>query len=148
VVRRVTTVVRPATSAGGDHYHVAWALQPPGYYGPNFGSPIRTAPGQSYFYEPPPFSLPLSASFFEWYYGSTPTSYTGPLVLLVGTDTVSAGENFSMLLSNNGRPMHNADGSQLIGIGIPVDIPVTLTQQNLANGNDPELNTAVELLGP
>jgi hypothetical protein len=30
----------------------------------------------------------------------------------------------------------------------PVDIPVTLTQQNLANGNDPELNTAVALLGP
>ena len=163
----------------GDHYHVAAALMPGGFYGPNFGFRIQTAPGQSYSYEPPPFSLPIPTSLIDILYPGTPT-YTGPVILLVGTDTVSAGENFSMMLSNNGRPMHivgretggtngtnngieltghysagwtaedvhNADGSPFIGIGIPVDTPVTLTQANLANGNDPELNVAVELLGP
>jgi hypothetical protein len=155
----------------GDHYHVAAALMPGGF----FAVPIVTAPGQSYRYEQGPFGDPFPP---DYYPGVTPT-YTGPVVLLVGTDTVSSGENFSMLLSNNGRPMHvvgrptggtngvnngiellghysagwtdidvhNADGSQFMGIGIPVDIPVTLTQQNLANGNDPERNTAVALLG-
>jgi Peptidase family S41 len=164
----------------GDHYHVAWALMPDGYYGPNFGGPIRTAPGQSYFYEPPPFSDPFPVSLLESYYGPAPTSYTGPVILLVGTDTVSAGENFSMMLANNGRPMHivgrgtggtngeitgmevlghysvsftgldvhNADGSLFIGRGIPVDVPVTLTQANVSGGNDPELNTALALFGP
>jgi C-terminal processing protease CtpA/Prc len=158
----------------GDHYQAAASLMPDGYWAPDFGGVVASAPGQ--------YQLVEFGTFFvetDLYYPGIPT-YTGPIILLVGTDTVSAGENFSMLLSNNGRPMHivgrgtggtngpltgievlghysfsftaadvhNADGSRFIGLGIPVDVPVTLTQAGVANGNDPELNTAVALIGP
>jgi hypothetical protein len=81
----------------GDHYLVDSALMPEGFLIPNFVEGLPVSPGQTFF-------LDEGAPNFGPAAG--PPTYAGPLVLLVGSGTVSAAENFSMMLANNGRPLH------------------------------------------
>jgi Peptidase family S41 len=155
----------------GDHYLVDSALMPTGYFYPDFRDPYAFAPGQYVFFDEG-IDYPAGPA-------AGPPTYSGPIILLVGHDTVSAAENFADMLVDNQRPLHvvgrqsagtngsitglevlghysvsftgedmrNADGSQFVGIGITPDMPVTLTQANVSNGNDPELSAALTALG-
>lgn len=102
---------------------------------------------------------------------------TCPIVLLVSNKSVSAAENFSMMLWDDenitvvgqqsagtngnitatylpggyyfyftGMRVLNPDGSELHGVGIPLDVEVAPTPEDYAAGIDPELEAAISVL--
>lgn len=149
---------------GVNHYEVVEALSVDLYTSPWFD--VWTWRG--------PFSATLDADQYEY-----PASglYTGPLVVLTSPITVSAAENFSMMLVDRpdttfvgrqsagtngnitgmrlpggfylmftGMEVLFPDGGAFHGTGIVPDVEVIPTAQDYADGVDPELETAVELL--
>ena len=75
-----------------NHYEVAMRLIPETFYSPLFRVPRRV--GSDHF--------EMAESFYTLQPMSNP-SYGGPIVLLVGPGTVSAAENFSIMLTAAGR---------------------------------------------
>ncbi len=73
-----------------NHYQVARYLMPEPFESPQFGIPTWIGPTQ---YE-------MTYSQYDWQ--PTADAFTGPMVLMVSNKTVSAAENFSMMLV--GRP--------------------------------------------
>ncbi|NMO23166.1 peptidase S41 [Pyxidicoccus fallax] len=76
----------------GNHYEAARRLIPETFYSPIFRVPYWAGPDQMETHE----------NWYEWTPLSNP-SYGGPIVLLVGPNSVSAAENFSIMLTAAGR---------------------------------------------
>jgi len=148
-----------------NHYALAAALHTTDFSSPTFRVPTWTGPDD------------LSVTESAYTLGATGT-YAGPIVLLVSNKTVSAAENFSMMVWGmdnvtvvgepsagtngnitwtylpggyymyfTGMQVLNPDGSGLHGVGIPLDVEVTPTAADFAAGIDPELETALNVLG-
>jgi hypothetical protein len=81
----------------GNHYLVDQALIPTTFSTPWFISPYVFSPNAT-----DTLSFPGASPVDP----GGPPSYAGPIVLLIGTDTVSAGENFAMMLVDAKRPVH------------------------------------------
>lgn len=150
---------------GVDHYAVAEALIPEG-----FQSPIFDVYGWS-------GAESVADSTDQYSYPGSADAYTGPIVLLTSPITVSAAENFSMMLTGadrvtvvgrnsagtngnitgarlpggfyftfTGMQVLFPDGSRFHGVGIQPDVEVVPTPQDYADGRDPELEAAIEVL--
>ena len=102
--------------------------------------------------------------------------YLGPLVVLIGPETVSAAEDFLIPLHHSGRatlvgertagttgqplivrlPVAKAwictkrdsypDGREFVGVGVIPDVEVHATQQDIASGRDAVLERALEVI--
>jgi hypothetical protein len=81
----------------GNHYLVDAAFNPEPFFSPDFVEGFVVAPN-------PTDTLIIPGSFPVDF--GTPPLYTGPVILLLGTDTVSAAENFSTMLVDANRPIH------------------------------------------
>jgi len=171
---QVTTAFTDAQSAAGmvvdmrgypgvDHYQVAERL-----YDASFQSAI---------FRVPVYTGPAIVTTDESQYDLSPLSpgFTGPVALLVGPATVSAAENFSMMLDGRvtvvgrtsagtngnitgvilpggfvmtftGMEVLFPDGRPFHGIGMVPDVDAAPTVQSVADGSDPELEAAIAAL--
>lgn len=106
---------------GVNHYAVAQALIPVDFSSPIFEVPTWTGPDQ----------LDIVRSVYDESPSAAP--YTGPIVLLVNPTTVSAAENFSIMLvaadrevTVVGRPSAGTNGN-ITGVHLPGGYAVTFT---------------------
>jgi hypothetical protein len=147
-----------------DHYALAQALEVGAFSSATFRVPVWTGPDDE--------TIDESSYTF-----TGDADYAGPIVLLVSNKTVSAAENFSMMLCGSdrvtvigepsagtngnitsaylpggyyldftGMRVLNPDGSELHGVGIPLDEEVVPTAADFAAGKDPELEAAIARL--
>lgn len=150
----------------GNHNAIAQRLIPGAFDSARYETPIWTGPDQH--------EDQLDVFSFEGL-----DAYAGPMVLLVGNHTVSAAENFALMLvgadratvvgqqsaSTNGNitgiglpggfvSMFTGlrvlfpDGSTFHGVGIVPDIEVAPDPVAYAQGDDPELLAAIDVLEP
>jgi C-terminal processing protease CtpA/Prc len=118
----------------------------------------------------------------EWYEGAhddvtaRATPYLGPIMVLLGSDTFSAAEDFVATLKSSKRatlvgsptggstgqplsvPLYRAfarictkwdrlaDGTEFVGVGVQPDVLAYPTRRDIAQGRDPVLERAVEML--
>jgi hypothetical protein len=116
----------------GNHYAVDSALMPGGFWIPDFRDPVALNPSQSFLNDDGPYNFGPAAG---------PPTYTGPIILLVGHDTVSAAENFAMMLTDNQRPLHvvgrtsaGTNGS-ITGLEVLGHYSVSFTGQDLRHAD-------------
>ena len=149
-----------------DHYAIAERLIPGAYESARFETPIRTGPDQ------------LEDEVGTYPFEGT-DAYAGPMVLLVGNHSVSAAENFAIMLvgadrvtvvgqqsaATNGNitgiklpggfvttftglRVLFPDGSTFHGVGIVPDVEIVPDPAAYAQGDDPELLAAIDVLVP
>jgi C-terminal processing protease CtpA/Prc len=149
-----------------DHYFVAQRLIPGSFDSPRFVVPVRTGPD-------------VIEPQLSMYQLDGVDAYEGPMVLIVGHHSVSAAENFSIMLvaadrvtvvgrqsaSTNGNisgiklpggfglsftsmNVLFPDGSTFHGVGIVPDVEVVPDPVAYAQGDDPELLAAIDVLTP
>ena len=115
-----------------DHYLVASTLIPDTFLSPQFGIPYLVSP------DPAGYSIYLA----QFPISPTPSpSFSGPLVLLVGNATLSAAENFSMLLVDAKRPVHvvgrqtsGSDGN-ITGMMLPGGYALSFTGMRITHAD-------------
>jgi C-terminal processing protease CtpA/Prc len=147
-----------------NHYSVATAIMPTKFTSAYFRTPTWTGPDD--------FSI--TESIYDLEPTSDP-SYAGPIAVLIGPHSVSAAENFLMMLGDRvtyvgkqtagtngnitslylpgdyamtftGMEVLFPDGSTLHGIGILPDVEVWPTQADIAAGDDVVLQAAINVL--
>ena len=115
-----------------DHYATAQSLIPATFLSPQFGIPYVISP------EPSGYSI-----YDEQYSFAPVTSpaFGRPLILLVGNGTLSAAENFAMLLVDAHRPLHvvgqqssGSDGN-VTGIELPGGFAFTFTGMRVTHAD-------------
>ena len=115
-----------------NHYAVAQSLIPATFLSPQFGIPYVISPD------------PSGYSIYDEQYSFVPVTSPasgGPLILLVGNGTLSAAENFAMLLVDAHRPLHvvgqqssGSDGT-ITGIELPGGFLFTFTGSRVTHAD-------------
>jgi hypothetical protein len=117
----------------GNHYAVDWALMPTGFFYPDFRDPYALTTSEL-------FVVDEGIDYPSGPVAGGPT-YSGPIILLVGHDTVSAAENFADMLVDNQRTLHvvgrqsaGTNGS-ITGLEVLGHYSVSFTGEDMRNAD-------------
>ncbi len=150
---------------GINHYQVATWLCEGTLYSPLFGVPTWSGTGQVEVVDSN-YEIPCEDGAFDgpivWLVSNKSVSaaenfsqmvVTNPQVQVAGQQSAATNGNITLsflpgglFIYFTGMRILNPDGSVFHGVGIQPDVPVEVTAADFADGRDPELEAAVEML--